>query len=55
MSTSLEVDNETMAGINSRYSDWVCINSRFAEVAENDILQMQDNAIPITMQRKLQN
>ena len=32
MSTSREVDNETMAGV----------NSRFAEVTENDILRMQD-------------
>ena len=36
MSTSREVDNETMAGV----------NSRFAEVTWNDILQMQDKAIP---------
>ena len=36
MSTSREVDNETMAGV----------NSRFAEVTENDILQMQDITIP---------
>ena len=36
MSTSRVVDNETMAGV----------NSRFAEVAEEDILQMQDKAIP---------
>ena len=35
MSTSREVDNETMAGVNS------C----FAEVTENDILQMQDITI----------
>ena len=32
MSTSREVDNETMVGV----------NSRFAEVTENDILRMQD-------------
>ena len=36
MSTSREVDNETMTGV----------NSRFAEVTENDILRMQDIAIP---------
>ena len=36
MSTSWEVDNETMAGV----------NSRFAEVTENDILRMQDITIP---------
>ena len=36
MSTSREVDNETMAGV----------NSRFAEVTENDILRMQDITIP---------
>ena len=36
MSTSREVDNETMVGV----------NSRFAEVTEDDILRMQDNAIP---------
>ena len=36
MSTSREVDNETMAGV----------NSRFAELIENDILQMQDIKIP---------
>ena len=38
MSTSREVDNETIAGV----------NSRFAEVAENDILRsrMQDITIP---------
>ena len=34
--TSREVDNETMAGV----------NSRFAEVTENDILRMQDITIP---------
>ena len=36
MSTSWEVDNETMAAV----------NSRFAEVTENDILRMQDITIP---------
>ena len=36
MSTSREVNNETIAGV----------NSRFAEVTENDILRMQDTAIP---------
>ena len=38
MSTSREVNNETMA----------CVNSRFAEVTEEGILRMQDNgnAIP---------
>ena len=36
MSTSREVDNETMAGV----------NSRFVEVTENDILRMQDITIP---------
>ena len=36
MSTSREVDIETMAGV----------NSRFAEVTENDILRMQDITIP---------
>ena len=36
MSTSLEVDNETMAGV----------NSRFAEVTENNILRMQNFTIP---------
>ena len=36
MSTSRKVDNETMAGV----------NSRFVEVTEDNILQMQDNAIP---------
>ena len=36
MSTSQEVDNETMAGV----------NSRFAEVTENDNLRMQDITIP---------
>ena len=36
MSTSREVDNKTMAGI----------NSRFAEMTENDILLMQDITIP---------
>ena len=36
MSTSRKVDNETMAGV----------NFRFAEVTEDDILRMQDNAIP---------
>ena len=35
MSTTREVDNETVAGVNS------C----FAKVAEDDILWMQDNAI----------
>ena len=34
--TSREVDNETMAGV----------NSGFAEVTENDILRMQDLTIP---------
>ena len=36
MFTSREVDNETMAGV----------NFRFAEVTEDNILRMQDNAIP---------
>ena len=36
MSTSREVDNKTMAGV----------NLRFAEVTENDILRMQDIRIP---------
>ena len=36
MSTSREVDNETMAGV----------NSRFADVTKDDTLAMQDNAIP---------
>ena len=36
MSTSREVDSETMAGV----------NSRFAEITENDILRMQDITIP---------
>ena len=36
ISTSREVDNETMAGV----------NSRFVEVTENDILRMQDITIP---------
>ena len=36
MSTSWEVDNETMAAV----------NSRFAEVYENDILRMQNIRIP---------
>ena len=36
MSTSREVDNDTMAGV----------NSHFAEVTENDILRMQDITIP---------
>ena len=36
MSTSQEVDNETMASV----------NSRFAEVTENDIFRMQDITIP---------
>ena len=36
MSTFRKVDNETMAGV----------NSRFAEVTENDILRMQDITIP---------
>ena len=36
MSTSRGVDNETKAGI----------NSHFAKVIEDEILQMQDNAIP---------
>ena len=35
MSTSRKVDNETMAGV----------NSRFAEMTEDDILRIQDNAI----------
>ena len=35
MSTSREVNNETMAGI----------NSHFAKVTEDNIMQMQDNAI----------
>ena len=35
MSTSPEVDNETIAGV----------NSRFADVTVDDILRMQDNAI----------
>ena len=37
LSTSREEDNETMAGVNS------C----FAKVTENDILQMQDITIPV--------
>ena len=36
MSTSWEVNNETMA----------CVKFRFAEVTENDILLMQDISIP---------
>ena len=36
MTTSREADNETMAGV----------NSRLAEVTENDILRMQDIPIP---------
>ena len=36
MSTFREVDNEIMAGV----------NSRFAEVIENDILRMQDTTNP---------
>ena len=36
MSTTREEHNETMAGVNSRY----------AEVAEDEILRMQNNAIP---------
>ena len=36
MSTSREVDNETMARV----------NSGFAEVTENDILRMQDLTVP---------
>ena len=36
MPTSREVDNETMANV----------NSRFSEVTEDNILRMQDNAIP---------
>ena len=36
MSNSREVDNKTMAGV----------NSRFAEVTENDILRIQDITIP---------
>ena len=36
MSTSRKVDNETMTGV----------NSRFAEVTENDVLRMQDNTNP---------
>ena len=36
MTTSREVDNETMADV----------NSRFAEVTENDISQMQDMTTP---------
>ena len=36
MSTSREVDNETMAGV----------NSRFTEVTENDIFPFQDFTIP---------
>ena len=36
MSTSWEVDNETKAGV----------NSRFAKVTENDILRMQDITLP---------
>ena len=44
VNTSREVDNETMAGV----------NSRFAEVTEDDILRMQDIKFP-TIQRKLRN
>ena len=44
MFASREVDNETMAGV----------NSRFAEVTENEILRMQDIKFR-TMQRKLRN
>ena len=36
MSTSREVNNETMAGV----------NSRFTEVTEDEILRMQDKSIP---------
>ena len=36
MSTSREADNETMAGV----------NSRFAEVTKDGILRMQENAVP---------
>ena len=36
MSTSRDVDNETVASV----------NSRFTEVTENDILRMQDITIP---------
>ena len=36
MSTSREVDNEAMAGV----------NSRSAEVTENDFLRMQDITVP---------
>ena len=43
MSTSWEVDNETIAGV----------NSRFAEVTENDILRMQKKLQFLTVQRKL--
>ena len=41
MSTSREVDNETMPGE----------NSRFAEVVENDLLQKQDITIPNDMKK----
>ena len=40
MSTSREVDNETMGGRPAG------VNSRFAEVTENDILRMQDITLP---------
>ena len=36
MSASWEVNNETMVGV----------NCRFPEVTENDVLRMQDDAIP---------
>ena len=36
MSISREVNNETIADV----------NSRFAEVTENDVLRMQDSVIP---------
>ena len=39
MYTSREVNNETIAGVNSRFA-------MFVEVTEDDILRMQDNAIP---------
>ena len=44
MSTSQEVDNETMAGV----------NFHFAEVTENDILWTQDIKF-LMIQRKLRN
>ena len=43
MSTSWEVDNESMAGVNS------C----FAKVTENDILRMQNITIPNDIKKEL--